>query len=137
MEVCVQSNDDAPFPASHFDDGDILSLGTCRVRSRAVRPSQPPATDPPPCAANPGRARPRSCCFEFDYAVIQIARREIHRLTNILRIEFGVLSKQLIPIRIQGHGLDNAFDGEAHATNAGLPVHYRGVDGDAIKAINF
>ena len=27
MEVCVQRNDDAPLLTSHFDDGDILSLG--------------------------------------------------------------------------------------------------------------
>ena len=59
------------------------------------------------------------------------------RLANILRIEFGVLKKQLILIRIQGHSLYNAFDGKPHILRAGLPVHYRGVDRDAIKAIHF
>jgi hypothetical protein len=47
------------------------------------------------------------------------------------------LPKHLITIWIQSHSLDNAFDGKAHATIAGLPVHYRGVDRDAIKAIHF
>ncbi len=59
----------------------------------------------------------------FSRAVLKVRRCECQRLVNVIRLELGVVSEKVIPVRIQRHGLYNSTDRQPRATYARLAVH--------------
>ena len=61
------------------------------------------------------------------------AVHKTQRLPDVLVRELGIFRLQLVPIRVEGHGLNDAPHRQAHSSKARLPVHDRGIGSYAVE----
>lgn len=66
-------------------------------------------------------------------AVVQGGGGEGERLTQIFLFQVGVVLEEFLAIGIAGEDVQDVFDGDAEAANAGLAAHLARFDGDAVE----
>ena len=65
--------------------------------------------------------------------VVQSGSSERERLAQILLFQVGVVFEQFFAIGIAGEDVQDVFDGNAQATNAGFAAQFARFDGDAVE----
>jgi hypothetical protein len=83
---------------------------------------------------DPGQAAGLSCHSEVESFIREVGSCKFQDLCNVLFLKLWILAKEFLPIRIGGNCLQNPSNGQAHVSNARLPVHLVRVEGDAIIA---
>jgi hypothetical protein len=95
------------------------------LQHRAVRPD--------PVSAGPLWVLSRCCGFR---AVLEIGRGKRQRLLNVVRLQFRIVSKQVIAVWIQGNCFHYSTHGQPHPADARLPIHLVWIPGDPVELLH-
>ena len=104
-----------------------------RTGRHARRPTRHRARSRLSSEVDPDRAAAGSSRFQRQDLVVQVTSGEVQCLSDILVFELGIFRLQLVPIRVEGSGLNDTPHRQAHPSNARLPVHDRWIDSYAVK----
>ena len=122
MKISVESDTDTMFLLSiqqdcpvvglaHPDFADVNDIPAFRVQNGA-------------CGTGNALIQASSSSVQRMYLVIEIMRRKLQGLAYVFRFEFGIFANEVRPIRIYCQRLNDASNGQAHATDARLSVHH-------------
>src|ERR1039458_2094503 len=123
-QASIASSADLPIP---------ISPACTQIRGRADELRRLAESPDPGPGVGP---RCQSSGVTLRRAVLKVGGGELERLLNVVRLQFGIVPEEVVPVRILRHGLHHSTNRQPHATDARLAVHLVGVPGYAIKELH-